>query len=219
MNRVTVLTMCACFVVIGCHSMPPQRAVLDCGIPVHGDTKIVSEEDLAILNLGCSYLPPDVLDSIAAIAIYKKDQHHIGTASGHAYNSTMCLNLVTLKTFWHEAAHNYHYYLDEKFDNRFANEWLEVAGDVYSCCESRPSKGVLTGYGSTEYAEDVAEWVSQCYLFYHALKTHRLNEYNEAFVKIIAKDSDPRYRKKLELLLKWGFISQDVFNIINPLLP
>lgn len=219
MNRVIVLIACACFVFFGCHSMPPQRAISNCGIPIHSDAETVSKEDLEVINLGCSYLPRDVSNSIEAIAIYKKDPHHVGKYYGHAYNSIMCLNLVTLKTFWHEAGHNYHYYLDEEFDNQFTDEWLGVAGDVYSCCESRPSRGVLTGYGSTEYAEDVAEWVSQCYLFYYALKTHLLNAYNEAFVRIVAKDSDPRYRKKLELLLKWGFVSQDVFNNIYPLLP
>ena len=223
MSRVAALVACAGFVFFsGCHSMPPERTVSDCGIPIHCDMETVSEDDLGVINSCCAYLPPDVQNSIEAIAIYKRDQHHVGRSYGHAYNSIICLNSVTLNTFWHEAAHTYHYYLDEEFDNQFTNEWLEAAGDVvYSCfvC-SRPSQGVLTQYGGTEYAEDVAEWMSQCYLFYFAAKNHQLNEYREAFMRVmIDKDSDPRYRKKLVLLLKWGFISQDVFNSINPLLP
>ena len=104
----------------------------------------------------------------------------------------------------------------------FLAEWLRTAGDVYGKNMRTvnqngreviawtdgtlgPRNGCVTTYGCYSLHEDVATFVQPAAInpkFFESLITPGSPQYDE------------RYRKKLDLLLKYGFLKEDVYNKI-----
>ena len=107
----------------------------------------------------------------------------------------------------HESAHAYDLVVDK------GDEWRGIAGDVYGYERYEdewdfPRDGLLTHYSSKNSQEDIAEWVAAVY-------DYRVKHYN-SFRGVDKRDK--RYVLKLEYLRKYGFVGQDDYDAIAPLL-
>ncbi|TSC81313.1 MAG: hypothetical protein G01um101419_840, partial [Parcubacteria group bacterium Gr01-1014_19] len=68
-----------------------------------------------------------------------------------------------------------------------------------------PTQGLLDEYSSTSYFEDVATMTADAYCYQNGERSvlRRLQALNQL-------KKDPRYARKLRLLVKYGFISQNL---------
>lgn len=127
----------------------------------------------------------------------------------------------TPEIFFHEAGHAKTYALGINYggpdgeDKR--KEWANINGiENYSgeCSWKNqdivyPANGFLSAYGSSMPDEDLAVWVGTAYALY--IK-------NETFSDLLNKSSpmyDITYQKKIDFLLKKGFISQEIYNAVT----
>lgn len=157
------------------------------------------------------------------------------------------LNIIYLDGFFldtilmHELAHIHHYNLDHPFD--FMSEWKEIAQIEYGTLSQRgkmggsswknvenktygyllADHGCMSPYGAGYIWDDIADFQGR--LFY-AMSTFKENKgdalkecQNQIRKNAFAKDprEDPRYIRKLELLLREEFISQREFELVKPL--
>lgn len=151
-------------------------------------------------------------------------------------------NLRNFKTIYHEAAHDLHFqirrqeaaqaskqsWLSRAYDyvasedTSFDAQWTAVAGDVYGKGlgdrnpntnlavtwedgKADPRNGIARAYGANDIMEDVATMVENVY------------RNPDAYIPLITIDNpqyDPRYKQKLDLLLRYKFISQDRYDFI-----
>ena len=112
---------------------------------------------------------------------------------------------------------------NQKKENQFSGEWQAIAGEVYGEGLAKdlgdsglsvgwadgtdgPKNGCTRAYGCNNYHEDVATFVEQVaegdHDFYKPLITPQSGKY------------DPKYRKKLDLLYKYGFITTEDYQKI-----
>ena len=129
-------------------------------------------------------------------------------------------------TFQHECAHPLTFDLASSKNTRvFQKEWLEAAGDVYNkharksdeygsyvwTGEDEPTlmfearHGCMRPYSTTSYREDVSTFVEA--IWEQPEKVKQLLDQTQP-------NYDPRYQKKLDLLLKYGFISKEVYESV-----
>lgn len=121
------------------------------------------------------------------------------------------------QTIWHEAEHALDFKLMAPKKSRDDEEWIAISGkkaydEINQVRESSdyPREGILSLYGATNCAEDKAMWVECTY------------EYCFTSSKICPfygiDRSDERYLKKLDLLLRRGSITEEMYKKIAPLL-
>lgn len=197
---------------------PPRTptAFVDVGgksIPIYGGSEAQIEiirksfDCLSRQEIKKSVRIINVLDWLESYYHFEGKPNLIGDCH---FDGEICFNEMYLDYYvvWHEVAHAYNYTLP----GAFKNEWLKTAGDVYAAYpenEKFPQKGLLTWYGGTDWMEDVAEWIAEIYYYIAGASDHYLRKIDV---------SDRRYLRKLDLLLKWGFISKEDYNHIKPLL-
>ncbi len=153
--------------------------------------------------------------------MYTANAAHLGAswtgilAGGHLCSSalnTICLSVesISYTTVWHEMGHLYHWRLNRE-GSEFGRRWWEVAGEVYHRNFTLPNNsGILTPYSRGDMMEDIAEWVSECYVYlYYGVNTGIAS--NPEVKK------DPRYRRKLALLYEYGFLSRSDYKKLKPL--
>ncbi|GEM_PF-4561615 len=126
-------------------------------------------------------------------------------------------------TLFHELAHVATFYAEET-DSLFEAEWLEVAGEIYGkhvipqnkksndngwkgrLNHYGPAFGCVSSYGGYNYYEDVATFVEETAKFSPGSFFQPLLSANNPYHKI--------YRKKLDLLVKYQFISDEQYRAI-----
>ncbi|GEM_PF-5424766 len=109
-----------------------------------------------------------------------------------------------------------------KIKTGFISEWKKAAGDVYGKdlgekvvagvnaqnwkdLSAGPRHGCIRAYGCNDYEEDIATFVEQ------------ISNDHSLYKPLIMPDSpvyDPRYRQKLDLLYKHGFITEEDYKAI-----
>ncbi len=138
--------------------------------------------------------------------------------AGHFHRLTgeICIRRDSLYDFiiWHEFAHAYHATLPFAM----TKEWLDVvhknvginaySRGRFSETQMFPHKGFLTLYGTTNVNEDIAEW--------HEMVRAALTGTVYHFFGM--NKNDPVYIKKLDLLLKWGFITASEYETVRKML-
>lgn len=169
---------------------------------------------------------PAMRRSVASIAILGKHrQDHFGyhdvgqtqliLAHCHGSDGHICIRRgrETLPILAHEVAHALTHQLQENpnNDDYFPKLWTEAAEERYQKNRFSPDHpfpccGFLDEYGSTRFTEDIAMYVEYIYAAMLNLP-HPLHN--------IPK-TDHRYYKKLELLLRYKFISQEDFDFARP---
>lgn len=148
-----------------------------------------------------SIMPSAVQRSIDKIIVHREKTPEFGKTIAYCSAESGKREIHFLRdhlhraNIWHEATHAFDYKLGMEDDA----EWLRVVGDGLWHIEGRnyPSRGVLNGYSTKNWLEDRATWVE----FVYMLRTGARNIFSE-----IPDIDDVRYRQKLDLLLKQGFI-------------
>lgn len=202
-------------VVSGCHSLPPPNGLRSCyGFPVYGG---LSQEQVDFVDIALGQMEPQVIRAVSGIALNDDDEHYSLTNSiCHCWpNGEICFKSRSLGQYWsvwHEAAHAYHFSLASpgvfgyKFYT-FTSSWLWVAGTVYNepgDFDTFPANGLLDDYATSNVFEDVAVFVAEAY----AYKAGRADSVLQKMKDSGELYKDPRYAQKLQLLAKYGFISQ-----------
>ncbi len=110
---------------------------------------------------------------------------------------------------WHELGHVH----CRSLPSQAIAEWQTISGSFpygykkYAIDDkSFPRDGVMSGYGAFNEGEDIAEWVTRLYARTY-LGMH-----------IPIKSRDGRFILKLKWFLKWKFITQEEYNVLEPLL-
>lgn len=197
------------------HSVWAPRYQFQHGAKLYGSFTL---ETVAQVEKLLSVLPRRVAGSIDSIKLHDDKEHYgYGTVAhfnGMCGGRRICLRSNSINCLWHEAGHAYESYLDSQ-DCDFTKEWRSVAGNVYEYRNVNkiifPGNGLLTLYSSKNHREDVAEFVEA---FYCAIsgEPSALRVLYAASLKDFADGkpwrSDPRYQKKIDLLLKYGFVSR-----------
>lgn len=188
-------------------------------------------------------LTPELRNSINNIIIYTEDEFketyptsRARALSDFSRNVKFRIGTFSQSAVIHEIAHTRlqqileeQYRINFKTFNLFSSvdkpidkEWENIAGDynkdlirsvntessvdfLWSDGTTGPKYGCVTPYGCTWYREDLAEFVRISYLNPSSLKS---------LVDTSRKDYDPRYKQKLDLLYKHGFIPEEKYNII-----
>lgn len=147
-------------------------------------------------------LAPIVSSSIRAINIDDDPWHYSrsGVLAHCHTDGTICVKSDSLTFYpfclWHEAGHAYSFYLYNKGSYFFA-EWNKIG-----------IAGSLSDYGRTNIWEDIAVWTEHVYLDVNGLFSY----FDHFWLKRWLEDMEP-YRKKLQLLRKYDFITEDDYHI------
>lgn len=194
---------------------------------VYGLTK--DEPAFEYLAEALSRVPVPVRNCIVFFSIHPDNsKKHFETEPAHCHSHAKKICILkndlrlysdSLECIWHEIAHAYF----ASLPTSALDEWKKIAGDVYGrpydplmdFFKDFPQKGCLTLYSLTDYGEDLAEFNKAVYAYVYLYKKHRFvgtNYFRGEFEK------DPRYLQKLKFLLKWGFITQEHYDLIEPLL-
>jgi hypothetical protein len=209
--------------------LPPKNTINlpNSQIIVYGIEK--EDPTFEYLSEALSKLPERARNSITFFVVHKDNSRkHFDDepAHCHSHSNKICIlksnfysYVDTLECIWHETAHAYFHTLP----NSATQEWKEISGKVYGrpydswldFFKNGPTKGTLTLYSLTEYGEDIAEFTKAVYAYVYLYKKHGFfgTNYFRGDLK-----KDPRYLRKLQFLLKWGFITQEDYHIIEPLL-
>ena len=196
------------------HSIWAPRYYSKCGVKLYGSftpATVVRVDELLLV------LPRKVVKSIDSINLNNDKEHYSKGAVGHfnqASGQRICLRDDSINALWHEAGHAYTSYLNSQNSN-FVKEWISVAGDVYGCRDVGsmvfPGNGLLNAYSSKNHKEDVAEFMEEFYFAvagepsdFRLLYAIRLGDYARGKPWQL----DARYQKKVNLLLKYGFVSR-----------
>lgn len=131
-----------------------------------------------------------------------------------------------IPTFQHECAHILTFSLESggsANDTSFESRWRTVAGEVYgryvvpdteysinpgwsdNGVDNGPRHGCVRPYGAKNFYEDVATFVEKVWGnpdFFSSLIDPKSSQY------------EPRYKQKLNLLLEYGFITQEQYDRI-----
>jgi len=197
--------------------------------PVYNEPQLggpeLTELDKIVIREAFKVLPPAMVDAVDYVRVIQDKNHfrksdQTVTIAGHhckEFDNTICISWIWVMRWiiWHETAHVYAARLSEYHkmgEYYFSRDWRKIAGDVYgdNYRGDPESEGVLTAYGRTSWAEDVAEWVEYCYKYLHISKD------DPVFQKPHLK-TDERYRQKLALLRQYGFFSNSDYQKLTPL--
>ncbi|MEK7590165.1 MAG: putative zinc-binding metallopeptidase [Patescibacteria group bacterium] len=191
---------------VDCHAIPVAPSAFKSvhGFKLYGSFTWQEASDLDKL---VSVLPQAVIKSIEFIAKIDDLGHFNGDAGHCAEIGRICIKneyINNCNIVWHEIAHAYTHSII--YTSVFEEEWKEVAGDdVYSGQKSSnykyPQDGLATDYGRTNWMEDSAEFVTE---FYKAVN-NKPSQFNN--LEKTEWNRDKRYKAKLDLLYKYGFIS------------
>ena len=218
--KAIVLAVLAAVLFSGCcvlFPLPASKYQSRYGIIFRGE--LVTEEKAKQVDQILSELPPVVIESVRSISVREYNDPHMGDNLGHCMftrdiciacegGCDECLEHVIL----HESTHAYMYRLLSSRSN-LEKAWLEIAGDIYRSrnkekpfCLSFPKDGALSGYGATKWQEDIAETNAYIHSVVNGRKIEFFNYNNRP--RFIA---DRRFRKKLDFLLKYGFMSEETY--------
>jgi hypothetical protein len=203
------------FFLQACHGLSYSRITTKVNkINIEGD---IDWRTIQTIESALGVLPPAIIQSIQFISFHGNPDH-FQSAVGHTNGSTICFNSnlrITKGYVCHEAAHSYTNVLGA----RWINQWNAAAGGVYEQKWDNyrnPNiiilkNGILRSYGLQNALEDIAVWTEEIYKYC---------EYSEdsVFSRMLDYQYDPRFLKKLNLLLKWGFITEKEYQKIQPLL-
>jgi hypothetical protein len=188
-----------------------------------------NRHEQAYVTITMLNLAPAMSDSVQCISILKRHhQIHFGffddrrpvVAHCHSKPTRICIlrSGLTPNILVHETAHALTFKTQGEAPSAegLLGDWLRVAQESYSkkrfgAEHKFPSSGFLDEYSSHNVLEDIAMFTQYAYSF-HRDKASPLRK-----VKHIT-NVDTRYFRKLELLLKYGFIHQKDFDRIVPLL-
>lgn len=192
----------------GCHSIPVSQSSFNSvhGFKLYGT---FTRQEVSELDKLVSVLPKSVIKSIEFIAKIENSEHIEG-AAGHCFpTGQICINgkyINDCNVIWHEIIHAYTHRIISYHTNQFEAEWKEAAGkNVYSGPQGSdnkyPQDGFVTDYSRTNWMEDSAEFATE---FYKAV-----NNKPSQFSKLEKTEwiLDKRYKAKLDLLYKYGFVS------------
>ena len=195
----------------GCHIVPISSYSHQSshGFSFYGE---MTEAQVKIADEFIGVLPKLVIGSIHFINIVSNAEHYQSNRmwAGHCYpNGVICIKLRYItdsETLWHEIAHAYTFELMGYNSINLEKEWKAAAGKVYFGDDESPweypKNGLMTGYGRTDWMEDIAEYTCE---FYLAITGHP-----SAFTRLTKEMrlEDKRYEEKLKLLLKYNFFTQ-----------
>ncbi len=165
-----------------------------------------TDDESDILTNALNRMPKAASTAIVSITICsEKDGHFDKGDAAHCHpDRRICIldHYCYNGIIWHEAAHALEHQLR---GTKFSVEWILAAGDVYGKkipeLATFPTDGIITQYGSMNYQEDVAEFVRYTYEYLYTK--------NSLSPLLRVDGSDPRYLKKLVLLLQYGFLATD----------
>ncbi len=176
-------------------------------------------------------------ENLDAIGVERRGQE----GAAHADEMAIVIRRTSLQNggfgeedFLHESAHllSYRCY---RLDNKFQEEWRAAAGDVYDRYvlprtehggdggwQNRRSRGLpqfgcMNSYGNKDFLEDVATFAEAA--TFEPGRLRELIDPDSAYYRDYP-DQAPFvgvYRKKLDLLLRYGFITQKEYGVILPL--
>lgn len=147
--------------------------------------------------------------SVAAFPNVGRDDKVVAHAHNACGGPAICgiserFNVLLL---WHELAHTHCRYLPK----RAFDEWRAISGAFpygyrkYGINDkSFPRDGVMSGYGGFTIDEDIAEWATRIYARLYL------------GYPISIRQRDDRFLLKLQWFLKWKFITQDEYNVLEP---
>ncbi len=215
-SAVALLLICA---LVGCscqpisHTTPVVSYESVHGFPVVGP---VSKEDVEKFDQLLAKIDPKIAKAITSVAVTDDADYggesYVGLCNGLRQIFVRPSHFHNHITIWHEATHAYHFSLGcsrrSGQDCAFGVEWRKAAGDVYGkkyAWDIFPTQGLLDEYSSTSYFEDVATMTADAYCYQNGERSvlRRLQALNQL-------KKDPRYARKLRLLVKYGFISQNL---------
>ncbi len=218
--------ICALIMLAGCGSYPkpnPKTTIdfCDSQTVIYGANTNQKE----ILYQAILRLPPKMRRAVeVAVVCWPTNYDHMRAtqldnelAAGHAHLEAhaFCLRDKTLRdgnwapeAIWHEAGHLY----TATLTSGAIKEWQEIAGQVYTCYKDRnksiadyPARGLLTSYASSNYDEDIAEFVREAYGYIYFYRTGGLTELS-MFNQLSEGAPDPRYEKKIGWMKRWGYL-------------
>jgi len=166
-------------------------------------------------------LTKEVIASIKNISIhdYNPCPYLDSNHAACCHNREICIKTRYLSYYQnvleHEMAHAFTQLLKEK-SHDFENEWKEVAGNVYNKkLNTYPSNGLITEHKEKipNYQEDVAEYIEEI--------AHMIKDPNYCLMitRLPKIKDEPRYRKKLDLLKKWKFITEETYKKVSLYFP
>lgn len=230
------LAVLAASLLAGCYGVreivpPPPRVIQHTQPEIRGD---VSFEDEQVIKAALDRLPRAVVDAVSRINVVRDERHfrdlaplaesvpigHNCKKPGEKSRGIFCMRKVWVGDYlvWHEATHCYDLkILDDPVSSDgkyFRKEWLDVGsgtGDEH--CEDPESEGFITAYSRKATGEDIAEWVEECLGYIYHPESRR----NSPLSRNPHLKKDSRYRKKLELLRKYGFILDIQYEQLKPL--
>lgn len=202
---VVVLCLFSCS---GCHSIPVSRSSFNSvhGFKLYG---MFTWQEVSELDKLVSVLPKPVIKSIEFIAKIGSSDHIEGDA-GHCFpTGQICIKsdyINDCNVVWHEIMHAYTHSVMSYHTKPFEEEWKEAAGkNVYSGPQGSdgqyPQDGLVTDYSRASWMEDSAEFATE---FYKAVN-NKPSQFNK--LKKTEWIQDKRYKAKLDLLYKYGFVS------------
>lgn len=173
-------------------------------------------------------LPPKVLSNLEGIDFVptdlkaKRDAYATSDRWIHLYTTR-----INVSTFQHECAHIRTFYLESLNAETFQKRWLSIAGDIYGkyidepnhfgstvwrgeespSAMHEPRHGCVRPYGSLNYREDIATFVEMIWTQPEKIK------------KLLDRENpnyDPRYQKKVDSLLEYGFITKERYENLLP---
>ncbi|TSC89825.1 MAG: hypothetical protein G01um10143_315 [Parcubacteria group bacterium Gr01-1014_3] len=166
-----------------------------------------NHQDVFELDRNLMAFPPSVIKSISSVSLVYYD--YLGpNEAGHCHHTRdICILSGHLIAIWHEAGHAYHFYL-RMIKSPFDREWNELSKGLYdpnrySGDPTYPKDGILSGYGSRTQMEDVAVYVE---MIYHRLRMPATDDMPLFSRPEFKKDF--RFRAKVNLLRKYGFIGE-----------
>lgn len=170
-----------------------------------------SSELVKTVECALAKMPVKIANAIDSVNFSGNPDHFSDGEIAHMEpRGRICFNVGILleeSTVWHEAAHAFEATLPDKF----RDEWIRIAGDVYQGDNWRSFKynyskyHVLSGYALKNFHEDIAVFVEKSY------------QYTYGYYGGIITVSDPVILKKVEFLRKYGFYTDEVWNKINSL--
>ncbi len=215
MNIPAILIIVAVLILLalisGCIATQPKLQPISDLKSIHGVVLRgpFNHQDVFELDRNLMALPPSVIKSISSISLVNRYDYLGKNEAGHCHHTRdICISSGYLIAIWHEAGHAYHFYL-KMIKSPFDREWLALSKDAYvdpdrySTDPAYPKDGILSGYASRSQMEDVAVYVE---MIYRRLKMPATDEM-PLFSRPEFKE-DFRFRAKVNLLRKYGFIGE-----------
>ncbi len=223
--KLLLIIFCVCIILglIGCGGVALKEVIkgisgTNVNFAIYTDEANLEDTDLILEVLG--RMNREMITGVS-FHIFRQNDPHLGKAwdgrqaGAHfciPFLRRICISVTSIdsRTIFHEMGHLHRARLIANGSN-FISDWSRVAGRVYIRDLNLPNnEGILTAYSRGNSNEDVAEWVMECYSYLIYGSNYVITGNSEV-------KKDERYRKKLALLYKYGFLNAKDYKQLKPL--